>query len=701
MMEPIDGGYRPSCVVNMTLRFDEALQVATSSDELERAIRSGEIGRLTIAEREAASQETYTGQKRRALPNRGQTPRWIVRTPDGGALGLGDPTRDARAAQVTKDPRVTDSWVRSGAQDALRPLTFASDGFTTAMNLVPRRGTFDMPHPRLAATFTMTFDFTDIPIDPRLPRAMGVEIHIGCVSARDYGDGMVGVDSEGRRRSRLATRSRLIDPRTGLPAVADSTLLFYGTVDDWDFDWDKQSGTTVTLVGRSIIGILLDGKPPADALQKIDLTRPIHRVIADLISTIPIDQRLTLDVFTDAAEWEGGVVPAPGSIEGFTKVRISAESGKPTSGAGGSEKVNYWDLITNLCNSVGGVPHMQGNILWIRPGRSIFDIYSRPGRTPFATDREAPDGRLAVRRLVVQRDLKRFKLSRKFGGTPVPVVRAYGRDDRQAGAARVVHGQWPPVGSPAAAAKGDDEITRIDFPNIRDKDRLTQIARDVYEEVGRGEIGGEFESARLASFGGDNADPDMLRLRSLEPVEIVTDATQGGASPLTAELNRRAAMTFDEEVQELEGRLGDRDAARAIVAASRGSVVGVLDTFRVTAMRFEIDASTGIVVSGQFQNYIVARHGQSEEIAKENSRVIGARADAPGADRKRKVKKPGKKPRATGNWLSRLREQAANDPAYFHYQVRERQRQEQAIRAQQRLNPAPNSFGGSNGRMRI
>lgn len=698
----VDGGYFPSCVVNFTLRFDEALQVAETPDELRRAIRTGEIGRLTVDERAAGSQEIYTGQRRRALPNRGQTPRWVVRPPTGGALGLGSQGPGGTpTAQFTTDPKVTDSWVRAGAQDALRPLTFGSDGFTVVLDQVPKRASFDMPHPRLAATFNMSFDFADLPIDPRLLRAAGVEIHIGCVSAKDFGDGMVGVDGDGRRRSRLATRSRLIDPTTGRPAVRDSTLLYFGTVDNWDFELDRNGGTNAILTGRSIVGILLDGKPPADVLLKIDLTRPIHRVIADLIATIPIDQRLTLDVYTDASEWNGGVVPSPGSIEGFTKVRIGASSGQPKSSGGGAKDVSYWDLITNLCNSVGGIPHLQGNILWIRPGRSVFDVYDR-ARPPFAGDREAPDGKLAIRRLVVGHNLTRFKLGRQFGGTPVPVVRAYGRDDRKAGAARLIYGQWPPAGSPAAAAKGDEELTRIDFPQIRDKDQLTQIARDVYEEVGRGEVGGEFESAQLSSFGGSNADPDMLRLRPLEPFEVVTDVRQRGGTALTSELSRRAAMSFEDEVEDLTSRIGDKDAARVIVAASRGAVVGVFDTFRVTSLRFEVDASTGIKVSGTYQNYIVARHGHSEEIAKENSRVIGARADVPGAGKKRKAKKkPAKRVRGLDSWMVKIRDQAINDPQFFREVVRNRQRQEQAIRAQQRLNPPPNSYGGNNGRMRI
>lgn len=686
MSQPVDTGYYPGVVVNLTLRFDEALQVAENPGDFEAAARSGELDRpdvvsstpnghsVTVGTITAESYDQSSGGVvRRAIPGRR-----IVqnrRIGPGYRIPLAG-TIDPQTGRITLDSTATDQAVGDGMRTVLKPLTFGGDQFTTVMDVVPLRATFDLPHPRQAATFSMEFNYTDLPIDPRLLRAAGVEIHLGCVDAKEFGAGMVGqTDANGRSRSLLANRSKLVDPQTGRPAVRDSTLLFYGTVDKWEVEHDVNGGSSALLTGRSIVGILLDGKPPADILTKIDLTRPIHRVVADMIATIPTDMRLTLDVQTDEREWPNGRVPAPGSIEGFTNVRIGVKDGQPKAGAGGADKVTYWDLITNLCNLVGGIPYLQGNILWVRPGRSIFEILDKPGRSPFATDREAPDGKLLLRRLTLGSHLTKFKLDRKFGGTPVPIVIAYGLDDRASGTDRIVTGQWPPADSAAAKAKDTSETLRIPIPNLRDKQRLTEIAQSLYEEIGRGEVGGEFESAGLSSFGGDNADPDLLRLRPLEPVEVVVDASNG-PTPIVHELTMRARQTFDQEVADLVQSIGDIDAARAIVAARRGAVFGILDAYRVTSVRFEADADKGIRVSGTFQNYIVPRHNERTATPAGRS-VIGARAIAHGQDRRRRVR--------SINRAQRIQRLVVNEIGFgsavdVRNRLREAERAEQAAR---------------------
>lgn len=655
MIERSDGGYYPSIVVNMTIRFDEALQVAESPDGLSKAIATGEIGlrpealarRQQITERAVGGvvPETYVQTSGGPVIRRAAPSRVVATRQFGPQVRMGDITAtryDADGNLVTTSITTDREVDLDGSARSLSPLTFTGDEFTTVMNVVPRKASVEMPGPRQAATFALDFDYDTLPIDPRLIRAVGVEIHLGCVTAKDYGEGMSGAtDADGRSPSILATRSGLVDPATGKPAPDGSTLLFYGTVDKWAVEMDD-TGSRATLTGRSIVGILLDGKPPADALKRVDLERPIHRVIADLIATIPTDQRLSLDVMTNEAEWPGGKVPAPGIIDGVTNITIGAATGKPAAGGGGgaTDRVSYWDLITNLCYLVGGVPYLEGSTIWIRPGRSVFEIIDNPGRTPFRDVRTAADGELGFRRLLIGRHVKTFKIERTFGGTPVPMVHAVGFDDRATGKDRIVVGQWPPAESPAAKAKTDGEVLRIPIYNVRDKARLVQIARDTYEEIGRGEIGGEFSTATLASFGGGNHDPDLLRLRPLEPVEMLIDVSQG-PTPIVSDLARQLTGSFDDEVRALTRRIGDVDAARAIVAARRGAVIGVLDAFRVTSVRFTVAADIGVQIDASFQNYIVSRHGQTEDIARENVEPVikAARADAKGQNRHGGIKK--------------------------------------------------------------
>jgi hypothetical protein len=645
---PVDTGYYPSCVVHFTLRFDEALQVAENEGDLQKAILSGEYGLRPEALREVTGRVgdivgDHYDQSGGFTRNTSTGRRTVTQT-FGPQVRMGDVTAqryDADGNLVTSAV-VTEHEVGDEGGRSLSPLTFTGDKFTTLMNLVPTTGNFDLPHPRQAATWSLTFPYDTLPIDPRLLRAVGVEIHLGCVDARDYGNAMVGAHGrDGQASSILPTRSGLVDPFTGKPASRDSTLLFYGTCDMWEAE-HAPGGSTATLTGRSIVGILLDGKPPVNVMDELDLERPIHRVIADLIATIPTDNRLAIDVVTDASEWEGGVVPSPGNITGYNTARIGTKTGKVKQGSGAAtDRISYWDLITNLCNSVGGIPHLQGAQLWVRPGRSIFEIQARPGIGPFQSDRIAPDGKLAVRRLVLGRNVEKLKLSRKFGGVVVPVVIAYGFDDQAQGAARLISGQWPPADSPEAGAKKEGDEHRITIAGIRDRDRLIQIARDVYEEIGRGETGCEFSTATLASFGGDNADPDMLRLRPLEPIEATVDAARG-PTPIVHQLTMQANSTFQQEVDALRSRIGDVDAARAIVAARRGAVVGILDAFRVISVNFSL-SDKGVAISGTCQNYIVSRHGSSAAAARANKGkpdIKTARATVPGGNRQKKVHQP-------------------------------------------------------------
>lgn len=675
----VDKGYYPSCVINMTLRFDEALQVAENEGDLQKAIASGEYGLRPEVLRDSGRVGDVVGEhydQSSGFTRNTSVGRRSVSQSFGPQVRMGEVTaqRYDSDGNLVTSAVVTEHEIGDTSGRSLSPLTFTGDKFTTLMNLVPTTGNFDLPHPRQAATWSLTFPYDSVPIDPRLLRAVGVEIHIGCVSAEDFGNAQAGAHGrDGQATSILATRSGLVDPFTGKPATRDSTLLFYGTCDQWEVEHES-GGSTVTMTGRSIIGILLDGKPPINVMDQIDLDRPIHRVIADLISTIPSDNRLAIDVVTDASEWDDGVVPSPGVITGYNTSRIGTKTGKVKTNAGSStDRISYWDLITNLCNSVGAIPHLQGAQLWVRPGRSIFEIQSRTGDAgPFQGDRIAPDGKLKVRRLVLGRNIEKLKISRKFGGVVVPTVIAYGFDDRAQGAARLVSGQWPPADSVEAKSKKEGDELRISQPGIRDRERLIQIARDVYEEVGRGETGADFSTASLASFGGDNDDPDMLRLRPLDPIEVTVDATRG-PTPLVHQLATQENATFQQEVDALRSRIGDVDAARAIVAARRGAVVGILDTFRVVSVNFSV-SEKGVVVSGTCQNYIVSRHGSSLAAAKANTgkpNIKTARVKVPGANRQKNVKQVEEIKASLAESASKIFAKSVTEPTASATEIRE------------------------------
>lgn len=628
----------PSCVVKLTLRFDESLHVAKPKDEISFDALAAQTPESRISGRaDPQSRTAAFGDP-------------VVNASGGHRARTALDQARAQQNQVLSalDQRLPTHAFTPGAASTARPspaglpsteiepVTFGTDSFTVIANRVPKKATLTLPHPRTAPTFNLTFDYTEFPINPQLIRAVGVEIHLGAVSADDFARGMRGeLDEDGRPLSILKTTDDIIDPFTGRKGPNQGTLLFYGTADTWEVDHGEKDAQII-MEGREIRAILLDTKVVPAQVDKIKLDREITEVVADLIGSIHFEHAFRLTVATDATEWPNGVVPTPGDVEGLTRVRVKAASmvgaaQVKAKTAGGAEagvqtgnkeaarsapdngtKGSYWDLITNYCEIVGAMPHIVGSMLWIRPVHRIFDIVDPNSKipTPFAggTPRIIGEEKIRARRLVLGRNLKRLRMQRKFGGVAVvPTVQTISFDDRGVGQQRLIFGQWPPAGTNAADAKAESELLRVPMWGIRSVERLTQIARGIHEEIGRGETGGTAETASLASLGGDNDDADLLRLRPLEPVEFLVDAsTVHQALPIAADVNELARMSFSAEVDEMTQRLGDRAVARAIVAISRGAVQEVLRYYQVVGVTFDWDK--GVKTSIQFQNYILPRH---------------------------------------------------------------------------------------------
>lgn len=612
--------FRPSCVVNLSFRFDESLQIAKNIGSLRGAINSGDVTRRPGQRSSAVERSSRAG--------------------NGAHVRIG-----AVKVEDQFGVRTIDSGPGADVFGTLEPLVLPRDSLTVVMGRVPIKGSFSLPGVRQAGRFDLEFDYRDLPIDCRVARAVGVEIHIGTVSDDDYAAGMAGrTDSTGRLLSTLDTRLGIVDPATGRRAPNGQTLLFYGTVDEWETENDDMTGSRHTMRGRDIRAILLDTKIAGnrDKLAALRLDQPIDRVIADVIATLPSDATLLFDVMTDVSEWPGGAVPSPAVVDGVTRVRRGAAGDKTTNSPSTGEDTRYWDLITQLSSLVGGIPHLVGTAIWIRPGRSIFDIVGDERiPTPFRGGkprRDEDDSPVRVRRLVHGRDIRRHKIARKFAGVVVPTVEAVSIDDTQRGRQRLLIGRWPPTDTKPSQTKSSADIHRIVVPGICDQARLTAIAQDVYEEIGRGEIGGNAETNVCSSFGGDNTDPDLLRLRPTDAIELLVDVRAlSSRAPLISELTERERSTFAQEVEHLTEVLGDKNLARVLVAIRRGAIVDHMNFYRVASVQMTWSASEGASVAFDFQNYIVARHrdATTSAVASKTRKVRKTRVGVKGEDVKR------------------------------------------------------------------
>ena len=510
------------------------------------------------------------------------------------------------------------------AQEApyLEPLAIPGQDASWILNLVPTKASIELPGIRTAGKFSLTFDYRALPIDPRLMSAIICEIHLGAVDASAYSDGIAGVTygDTGQPCSILRTRDA-----AGIPD--NDSLLMIGACDTNECNYDGGLGE-VHLEGRDLRGLLLDGKIPTGALDNLDLTLPISKVVAGILETITLDHSVTINVvaqgFPSALQSGRGLSgePSPADAGGLTRVRQGADGEGAKSKPAGGDKLSYWDLITNYCMLVGAVPYFQGQTLMIRPARDIYAQLDPANPTPFADGlpRQVDEGGegggtvtkpLRVRRLVYGRNIESLSYQRKYqGGAKVPVVEVVGIDDTVRGEQKLIVEQWPPADSDAAKRKGEGDRIRIPVHGVRSRERLRTIAQDLYEEIGRGEIGGTCKTKSLSSFGAGNEDPDMLRTRPTDAVELSVDVRSlSSRAPLVSELTGASRRPFDEQVKVLTGRLGDVNLARALVATARSSVVDSLRWFRTSSVRFEWGVKEGVAIAFDFQNYIVPRHG--------------------------------------------------------------------------------------------
>jgi hypothetical protein len=514
---------------------------------------------------------------------------------------------------------------------------------------MPKQASIETPGYRQAGRFNLTFDYRDLPIDPRTVRSFAVEIHLGAVQDSDFAAGYRGRESDGSLKSILQTRTE-----SGTPNL--DTLQMVGIGDDWRMTHDG-SGSTVTLIGRDLRGILLD--TPVNAgeagigqqlLDKLDMSQTIDLVVGQILTYNPFFEDIR--IVTNAQDWPNATLPRPGAEDAVPRHRLGARGKKkgakatPPSGTSGGQ-LNFWDMVVRVCYLVGAIPYFQGTDLLIRPASTVFDKMRGPidpvkNPTPFkggsprtgdAQTRELLLPPLQTRKLVYGRDSESLEFGRKYGGWRRPkVIRAISVDlaSRETGKGKFIEGIWPPEaaqkekGAPGATAKSPakarvtraapafdktmEEVLNIPVHAITDAVQLAQIAEAVYNEMGRGEIGGTCETVNLASFGGDNTDPDLLRLQPGDGIEIDVDtrSIRSGAPLISAytEANRKS---FTAQVNDILKFIPDQNLARTIVATARGQIGELQRFFRVETVKFNWNKDSGVKIAFDFQNYVVVR----------------------------------------------------------------------------------------------
>lgn len=537
------------------------------------------------------------------------------------------------------------------------PLATQNNNGTFVMNRVPKKMTCHFQGHTQAATWTLVFDYKELPIDPRTVVASTVEIYLGTVSAEQFRDGLKHEWRPGVRRSILQTR----DPE-GKAIQRD--LLLVGPVDTWKISYEKD-GAEVHLEGRDLRGLLLDS-PLVSVRDHFDVdhgfpTRIPRRKrnsilnrlnpkqnIVDLVQQILAEHdRLhelapNIEVVAYKDEWPDGIILSPGAGSHIPRHRRGA-GGQGSNTGTAHANLNFWDIITRHCALCAAVPRFVGRRLEIRYAPSLFEMVTdRSSRvSPFANgEKRVQDGESwRIRKAVYGRDVESMSVERKYSGNNKPkTVRCVTVDRSSTGRGRgqLLEAVWPPRNVREARREGlrgsreqlrdqiggeeSSEILNIPVRGVRNMAQLISIAQSFYEQIGRQEMKAEVNMDKVTSFGGDNADPDMLRLRVGDPIELLVDARRlNNSSAIVSALNRTAAMTFAEAVAEVRRFLPDENLARAIVASARGNIMGVLRYFRVGAINYDW-GEEGVSIKADLQNYWTPTYDVNAKLNVQNAR---------------------------------------------------------------------------------
>ena len=557
------------------------------------------------------------------------------------ALLRGEPLDVQSVQKLAQSAKVAAASGAPSKKPLQKPDIFAGlgDDLSKRVGVVPKQASFELPGYRQAGKFDLTFAFRDFPLDPRAIRAVGVEIYTATVRAADFQRTML---SQG-------AYADLINQLVSNPA----NLMLAGTVDQISSSFTDK-GSEVKLSGRDVRGILIDATLDATALNKLKLNQPIDKLIAQLLAFHPLSKNIPIAV-ASPDEWPGKRIPESVPAEAVTRVNLKAQSsgggGSPIPGAGGggdvsrgqqgsSNQLTFWDVITQFCYLVGAVPYFEGHVLRITPVRSLYDRKRAPAPgnpTPFANggvrsiDTTSGQADLKYRRMVYGKNLLKFDFTRKLGGKAKPVsvkcVSTATLASKDKTSSRLVEAEWPPattgngVNSQAqlAASKATDvsptgkdakqEVLFIPVPGIKDKATLQAIAYAVFEEVGRGEMGGSASTKDLASLGGDNFDPDLVHLRPGDPVEFFVDSIGTRAlPPIVSALSSVASEDEATAIAAVAATLGgDKALAAVLVKTARGTINNLQSTFRTETVRYSWDNMAGMAIDFDFKNYVEAR----------------------------------------------------------------------------------------------
>jgi len=484
----------------------------------------------------------------------------------------------------------------------------SEDGLTHVLaGILPKEATWAQNGVRVADTLNVTLRFIDCPVDPRVIRSCAIEFYLGTVSDYDFAMGIAGEMRD--------TGGGSFEPMNLIPDTyyddqgrARTNLRFQGFVDKWSNDWSETGEPLIRLECRDNTQLLIDTEAPAKL--RIDAKIPIDKAIATYLTHFP--QFAGLSVEYRPGDIDESLIPQ--LMKALTKTAFPPRLGPaPNLMLGQPSGLAVWDFLTDVCSSIGHNVRLEGTTVVIQRTRTLYSTAGKEGDVNRPDDPfEGRNGR-PFRQFIYGRNVLELKTERSFVRT-VPTnieVRSYLPEEK-----RTIVGRYPTqvvgkgVQSSIPGDGGPEEKWLVWKVNgIADPLTLRIIAQNIYEQLGRQELGVKLKTRNLASFGGGNLDPDILDMKAGDTFELLThrgsenpDDVDGEVALTNIEKQLSAQRERNREFMKAAGFSGAFADAYAKVFTD----LGFQTSYRVRAINYTWNEG-GVTIDVDGCNYVEVR----------------------------------------------------------------------------------------------
>ncbi len=360
-----------------------------------------------------------------------------------------------------------------------------------------------------ADTFSCEIDYKNFPFDPRCIRACGIVI-----AMEDAGEIFTNTNS-------------LIDVKP-----TPENTIFIGWADEESISFSDDT-RTVRMSGRDNTALLIDRKYLEG---NVSVDKPLNVVIKDMLAGLEETKDLTIEI--RARDKDGNPLTTLPVLASFWSDK-SQLSGKKNV----KKDQSYWDVIQELVSAAGMIAYIELDKLIITQPRVLYDrnqakkfIY---GSNLKSLEFKRKIGRkkgfnIAVRCLNVEKGEVITALipkeataqwSKETGIPNTEVVIPKMVPAAPATVAGKPQGQQNQLSDQDAEAKGDPApYIAFSVKNVNSKDQLIEIGQSIYEEIGRQEIEGSFETnemrIKFTRLDGKEDLFNILKLRVGMPVVV-------------------------------------------------------------------------------------------------------------------------------------------------------------------------------------